>query len=106
MGSKVSKTTLGKYIQENSTVSRILINVIVPIFWALIPTHMEAHFPIIAGDKHHNQTKALPIENIHISKVMYQTLSKSKPENPKSNEPSPNLSIISLACRYVIFIFL
>ena len=81
MGSKVSKTTLGKYIQENLTVSRVFIIVIVPIFWALIPNHMEAHFPIIAGDKHHNQTKALPIENIHISKVMYQTLSKSKPES-------------------------
>ena len=67
MGSKVSKTTLGKYIQENSTVSRVFIIVIVPIFWALIPNHMEAHFPIIAGDKHHNRTKAIPIENVQLN---------------------------------------
>ena len=33
------------------------------------------------------------------------SLNKSKPEKPISREPSPNLSIISLACRYTILIF-
>ena len=34
------------------------------------------------------------------------SLNKSKPEKPISREPSPSLSIISLACKYNIFKFL
>ena len=81
MGSKVSKTPLNENFKKPSEFSRIFLIIILPIFLALIPITTEAHFPLIAGDKHHNKNNALTIEKIHISKVMYQSISKAKPES-------------------------
>ena len=81
MGSKISKTPLNENFKKPSEFSRIFLIIILPIFLALIPITTEAHFPLIAGDKHHNKNNALTIEKIHISKVMYQSISKAKPES-------------------------
>ena len=42
-------------------------------------TSSEAHIPYLSKDEHFDAETALPINDIHISKAIYQTLSESRP---------------------------
>ena len=48
-------------------------------FGSMNYTSSEAHIPYLSKDEHFDAETALPINDIHISKAIYQTLSESRP---------------------------
>ncbi|MFL2784454.1 MAG: hypothetical protein ACJ0BL_05420 [Dehalococcoidia bacterium] len=53
--------------------------VAVAYFVSMNYTSSEAHIPYLSKDEHFEAETALPINDIHISKAIYQTLSESRP---------------------------